>query len=34
MLQDIGFPPAVPLRRNFGKAWLDHLIHRLAVERF
>lgn len=34
LLQDIGFRPAVPLRRNFGKQWLDDLIHRLMMERF
>lgn len=33
LLQDIGFRPAVPLRRNLNKQWLDDLIHRLAMER-
>ncbi|MCG5246888.1 hypothetical protein LPC10_17615 [Methylorubrum sp. B1-46] len=32
LLNDIGFRPALPLRRNFGKPWLDDLIHRLAME--
>ena len=33
LLQAIGHRPALPLRRNFGKQWLDDLIHRLAMER-
>jgi hypothetical protein len=32
LLNDTGARPALPLRCNFGKPWLDDLIHRLAME--
>lgn len=31
LLADIGHRPVTPLRRNYEKAWLDALIHKLAM---
>jgi hypothetical protein len=32
LLADIGHRPAMPLRRNYEKAWLDALIHKLVMK--
>lgn len=31
LLADIGYRPDPPLRGNYGKAWLDDLIHRMVM---